>query len=69
MNIFVDMKDPSIRNLTFDGEGCAIFEASAFFMTEILVGKSKEKAIEIIDSMCSLLSDTNGVIQKNNPLQ
>jgi nitrogen fixation NifU-like protein len=69
MPIFVEMKDNIIRNITFDGEGCAISQASASLMTEILVGRSKQKAIEIIDSVCSVLSDTNGVIQKDNPLE
>jgi nitrogen fixation NifU-like protein len=38
-------------------------------MTEILVGKSKQNAIEIMDSRCPVLSDTNGVIQKDHPFE
>ncbi|HLW53361.1 MAG TPA: SUF system NifU family Fe-S cluster assembly protein [Candidatus Angelobacter sp.] len=42
--IYVDVQDGSIRDITFQGSGCAISKASASMMTQTLKGKSEGEA-------------------------
>ncbi len=39
LTVFVDVADGTIRDLAFQGSGCAISQASASLMTEALKGK------------------------------
>jgi nitrogen fixation protein NifU and related proteins len=47
--VFVQMDGDSIRDLTFQGSGCAISKASASMMTQSLKGKTKAEAEEIFE--------------------
>jgi nitrogen fixation protein NifU and related proteins len=42
--IYLDLEDGAIRDVTFQGSGCAISKASASMMTQMVKGKSKEDA-------------------------
>ncbi|MDR2737909.1 MAG: SUF system NifU family Fe-S cluster assembly protein [Puniceicoccales bacterium] len=55
--VFVDIDGNVIREITFDGEGCAISQASASLMTELLVGKTRVEAAKIIGDVCSVLGN------------
>jgi nitrogen fixation NifU-like protein len=55
--VFVKIEDNVIKNIAFDGEGCAISQASASLMTELLSGKSVDEARQTIDSVCAALTD------------
>lgn len=44
LNVFVDVADGRIRDVAFEGTGCAISTASASLMTESLRGRSLEEA-------------------------
>ena len=43
------MKDGVIVDGSFEGSGCAISQASADIMLELVIGKSKEEAIRLSD--------------------
>jgi nitrogen fixation NifU-like protein len=45
--VYVDMDGDSIRDVTFQGSGCAISKASASMMTQSLKGKSRAEAKEL----------------------
>ncbi|HYA23341.1 MAG TPA: SUF system NifU family Fe-S cluster assembly protein [Terriglobales bacterium] len=47
--VFLQMDGDSIREVTFQGSGCAISKASASMMTQILKGKTKTEAEELFD--------------------
>jgi SUF system NifU family Fe-S assembly protein len=42
--VYVDVQDGSIRDISFEGTGCAISKASASMMTQSLKGKSAADA-------------------------
>ncbi len=42
--VYLDLENDSIRDISFQGSGCAISKASASMMTQILKGKSKAEA-------------------------
>lgn len=44
-----------IRDVKFEGEGCAISMASASMMTEAVIGKKESEAREIIDSIVQIM--------------
>ena len=44
VKVYVDLEDGVLRDISFEGEGCAISKASASLMTEAIKGKSKVEA-------------------------
>ncbi|MDR3144332.1 MAG: SUF system NifU family Fe-S cluster assembly protein [Puniceicoccales bacterium] len=71
ITVFIAVNGDAIEKITFDGEGCAISQASASLMTELLVGKRKKDAAKIISDVCSLLVDVRPETPSdgNNPLE
>jgi SUF system feS assembly protein, nifU family len=63
LKIFVKMNEDNtiIEELSFTGRGCAISEASANIMSEILKGKTKEEAKKVITTFFDMikLNETN----------
>lgn len=57
ISVFISVKDDAIQDITFDGEGCAISQASASLMTEYLHGKTVEEARRIVQEICDVLSN------------
>ncbi len=57
LKIFMKLKDNTIEEITFEGNGCAISIASASVMTEILKGKKLDDAKEIIENFIRMLKD------------
>jgi nitrogen fixation NifU-like protein len=54
--IYLDLEDGSIRDVTFQGAGCAISKASASMMTQSVKGKSKEEAEKLFERFHSLVT-------------
>ncbi len=44
VTVYLDLEGDRLREITFQGSGCAISKASASMMTEILKGKSRSEA-------------------------
>jgi len=44
VRVYLDLEDGVLRDISFEGEGCAISKASASLMTEAIKGKSKVEA-------------------------
>ena len=42
--VYIDMEGDAIRDIAFQGSGCAISRASASMMTQVLKGKSRAEA-------------------------
>ena len=47
VTVYLDVADGVIRNISFEGEGCAIAKASASMMTSAVKGKTVAEAAEI----------------------
>ena len=54
--IYLDLENGSIRDVTFQGAGCAISKASASMMTQSVKGKSKEEAAKLFERFHSLVT-------------
>jgi nitrogen fixation NifU-like protein len=47
LNVFAVVEDDMIKDIHFDGKGCAISKSSASIMTQLLKGKSIDQAKEL----------------------
>jgi nitrogen fixation protein NifU and related proteins len=54
--IYVTTEGDSIRDITFQGSGCAISKASASMMTQSLKGKSTAEAAKIFERFHNLVT-------------
>jgi len=48
--------DDLVKDLTWDGVGCSISQASSSIMSDLVVGKSLEQAFLILDSFSELMA-------------
>ncbi|MGI9229847.1 MAG: Fe-S cluster assembly sulfur transfer protein SufU [Gammaproteobacteria bacterium] len=60
--IYLNVDDDQIKDIGFDGNGCAISVASASLMTEAMKGKSVGEAETIFTRFHELLTDNNADI-------
>lgn len=61
ITVFARIDNGLIHEITFDGEGCAISQASASLMTELLTGKSIEESNSIINMFLEMLHSDNTI--------
>ena len=54
--LYLNMDGDVIRDITFQGSGCAISKASASMMTQSLKGKTKEQAEKLFEHFHSLVT-------------
>lgn len=56
-HLYVDVAGETIRNVGFEGQGCAISKSSASMMTDAIIGKTVKEAEALKDSFLHLLTD------------
>ena len=56
LHVFVEMKDDVIRDIRFEGSGCAISTASASMMSEAVKGRSRAEAAALFASVHGMLT-------------
>ena len=56
VKIYVKMDDDIVKDLSFEGAGCAISTASASIMTETLKGKTRAQAEELFHTFHDLVT-------------
>ncbi|MGC2110934.1 MAG: SUF system NifU family Fe-S cluster assembly protein [Candidatus Korobacteraceae bacterium] len=54
--VYLDLEGDSIRDVTFQGSGCAISKASASMMTQAVKGKSREDATKLFEHFHRLVT-------------
>ena len=57
LTLRVRLKDDTISDIRFEGQGCAISTASASLMTEAVKGKSRGEALKLFERVHQLLTD------------
>jgi nitrogen fixation NifU-like protein len=61
--VYVNLEGDTIRDVTFEGSGCAISKASASMMTQALKGKSRADAEKLFENFHKLVTghgESNG---------
>jgi nitrogen fixation NifU-like protein len=61
--VYLEMEGDAIRDVSFQGSGCAISKASASMMTQAVKGKSKAEAGKLFDTFHKLV--TTGEVNGN----
>jgi nitrogen fixation NifU-like protein len=59
--VYVDLAGDEIRDISFQGSGCAISKASASMMTQAVKGKRAEEAQQLFEKFHHLVTGKNGV--------
>lgn len=54
--VYLDLEGDSIRDVSFQGSGCAISKASASMMTQMVKGKSKEETEKLFEQFHKLVT-------------
>ncbi|HXN65314.1 MAG TPA: SUF system NifU family Fe-S cluster assembly protein [Candidatus Acidoferrales bacterium] len=54
--VYIDVENDSIRDISFQGSGCAISKASASMMTQTLKGKSTAEAEKLFGTFHKLVT-------------
>lgn len=60
LTVYVDVDDGVVRDVSFEGSGCAISRASASLMTEAVKGKRVEEVREMFSSFHHMLTSDMG---------
>ena len=58
--VYLEIGDGQIRDISFQGSGCAISKASASMMTQALKGKRTEEAEELFQKFHQVVTGKNG---------
>ena len=49
LNIYLQVEDDQVKDISFEGSGCAIWKASASMMTQAVKGKSRQEVEMLFD--------------------
>ena len=47
LTVYLDLEDGTVKEISFEGSGCAISKAAASMMTQAVKGKSKQEAEQL----------------------
>jgi len=66
--VYIDMDGDAIKEIGFQGSGCAISRASASMMTQMVKGKSKEEAAKLFERFHELVTGEQDAAKKAEEL-
>lgn len=55
LDIQLKMNGDMIEDIRYDGEACAICTSSTSIMSELMIGKTKEEALRIVDNYMNMI--------------
>ena len=56
LHIYLELNDDQVKDISFEGTGCAIFKASASMMTQAVKGKTKAESEQLFQDFHRLLT-------------
>lgn len=68
LTLYLKIENNYIKEVSFEGTGCAISTASASLMTEILQGKTIEQALELFSSFQNFMTTENPDTANETPM-
>lgn len=57
LDLYIEIEDNIIKDISFDGEACVISISSTNILINLLIGKSKEDALYIIDNYLKMINE------------
>lgn len=67
INIYLQLEGDLIKDISFEGSGCAISKASASLMTDILKGKTRAKAETLFDGFHQMVTGKGASPKGDSP--
>jgi len=67
LNVYLHVEDDQVKDVSFEGSGCAISKASASMMTQAVKGKTKAEAESLFDEFHRMA--TGELDEENDPNQ
>lgn len=58
--VYIDLEEDKIKDISFQGSGCAISKSSASLMTTILKGKSRQEAEQLFEKFHDVVTSKIG---------
>jgi nitrogen fixation NifU-like protein len=56
LTVYLDLEDDAIKDISFEGSGCAISKAAASMMTQAVKGKTKEDVEKLFDEFRKMVT-------------
>jgi len=69
VTLSLKIKDNKVAEITWDGVGCSISQASASIMSDLLINKSIDEAANILDSFVSMMQSKGADPGDENTLE
>ena len=67
LTVYLDLENDLVKDVGFEGSGCAISKAAASMMTQAVKGKSKEQAENLFQEFHSMVTgELNAETQENS---
>ena len=67
LTVYLDLENDLVKEVGFEGSGCAISKAAASMMTQAVKGKSKEQAENLFQEFHSMVTgELNEETEENN---
>jgi len=67
LTVYLNLEDDTVKEVGFEGSGCAISKAAASMMTQAVKGKSKEQAENLFQEFHSMVTgELNEETEENN---
>ena len=57
IDVYLKIEDNMIKDISFEGEACVISISSTSILSNILLGKTVDKALEIIDNYLKMINE------------
>lgn len=57
IDIYLKLEDNIIKDIKFSGEACVIAISSTSILTELLIGKTKEEALSILENYHNMIEE------------
>ena len=56
LTVYLNLEDDAVKEVSFEGSGCAISKASASMMTQAIKGKSKQEAEQLFSEFHQMVT-------------
>ena len=68
LTVYLNLEDDAVKEISFEGSGCAISKAAASMMTQAVKGKSKQEAEELFNEFHRMVTGQLDEEQEPNNL-
>src|SRR5215475_11569971 len=56
LTVYLDLENDAVRDISFEGSGCAISKAAASMMTQAVKGKSRPEVLRLFDEFHGMVT-------------